>query len=135
MNVIKKETTGYNAGQWVLYRPNGTAICPLGFEIEVFLRRVVKTQSGDEITYVVEIKSSLIHHGESDIKNALAALKVPAFGPDARICMSVFKGDAFGETHRLGLQKYVVAGNHGYVMTINGLLWDGKILHVKDIAA
>lgn len=136
MNFIKKESKGYNAGQWVLYSESGNRICQLGPTIEVKIRRIAATGGGDHINYIVEVTKSLIHHDEVISKNSLAALKVPNIGADARIAMSVFRKEDFGlRSYRIGLQPFDALGEQGHVMTIDGLLWDGRIIHVKDIAA
>lgn len=142
MNYIQKHTQGFNAGQFVLHRKDGTAICQLGCEIVIRLRTfkpVHDRHSFRHMDYVVEIVESAIHDHEPVSCNSMAILQVPIgtdgdIGNDARIAINVFRGDAFGDCHKLGLQEYVVRDERGYVLTINGLLWDGTILHVKDIA-
>lgn len=142
MNYIQKHTQGFNAGQFVLHREDGTAICQLGCEIVIRLRTIQPVHDRRNMqfmSYTVEIIESAIHDHEPVSRNSIATLRVPVdldgdIGNDARIVMNVFRGNAFGARHRLGLQEYVVRDDHGYVLTINGLLWDGGILHVKDIA-
>lgn len=142
MNYIQKHTEGFNAGQFVLHREDGTAVCQLGCEIVIRLRTIQpihNKQRLEFISYTVEIVESAIHNHEPVSRNSIATLRVPVgtdgdIGNDARIAMNVFRNGAFGGCHRIGLQEYVVRDDHGYVLTINGLLWDGTILHVRDIA-
>lgn len=123
---------------FMLYDPKGEAINNLGSEIEIRLRRIIipgrKTRKVTNLQYVVEITKSTIHNGEFFSANSVAVFIVPLCTSDSRICMSVFKEGAFGFAHRLGLHPYQVPKQPpGHVLTINGLLWDGRILHVKDI--
>lgn len=142
MNYIQKHTQGFNAGQFVLHQEDGTAICQLGCEIVIRLRTLQHVHDWRHLefmSYTVEIVKSAIHDHEPVSRNSIATLRVPVgtdgdIGNDARIAMNVFRGHAFGDCHRLGLQEYAVREDHGYVLTINGLLWDGTILHVRDIA-
>lgn len=142
MNYIQKHTIGFNAGQFVLHREDGTAICQLGCEIVIRLRTLQPVENRRylrDISYTVEIVKSAIHDHDPVSRNNIAILRVHVgtdgdIGNDARIAMNVFRQYAFGNCHRLGLQEYVVRDYHGYVLTINGLLWDGTILHVRDIA-
>lgn len=141
MNYIQKHTEGFNAGQFVLHREDGTAICQLGLEIVVLLRTLQPAHDRQNLqfmSYTVEIVKSAIHNHEPVSRNSMATLRIPVdtdgdIGNDARIAMNVFCKDAFGDCHRLGLQEYVVRDDHGYVLTINSLLWDDGILHVRDI--
>ena len=143
MNYIQKHTQGFNAGQFVLHREDGTAICQLGCEIVIWLRTLQPAHDGWNLrfmAYTVEIVESAIHDHDRVSRNSTATLRVPVgadgddVGNDARIAMNVFRDQAFGDCHKLGLQEYVVRDDHGYVLTINSLLWDGRILHVRDIA-
>ena len=142
MNYIQKHTEGFNAGQFVLHREDGTAICQLGCEIVIRLRTlqpVHDRRNMQFMAYTVEIVESAIHDHERVSRNSIATFRVPVdldgdIGNDARIVMNVFRGRAFGDCHKLGLQEYVIRDDRGYVLTINGLLWDGRILHVRDIA-
>jgi hypothetical protein len=142
MNFIRKEIIGPHAkapriphaGYFVLVTDTDRLVCPLGWEIEIVLRSAAEVDGGDYLKYLVEIKKSLIHDNEPLSRDSLATLLVPMIGADAQIAKTVFTEDAFGSTHRLGLQKYEVGLNQGYIMTINGLLWDGQIRHVRNIA-
>ena len=121
---------------FILYNTDGEAINNLGSEIEVRLRRIILPGRAREVTdlrYVVEITKSTIHNGEVFSANSVATFIVPLRTSDARICMSIFKTGAFGFVHRLGLQPYHLPITSGHVLVINGLLWDGRIIHVKDI--
>jgi hypothetical protein len=121
MNIIHKQN-----GFFVLQQQDSDHV--LGDSIDITLRRVVYQKFERDITnlqYVVELKLT------SDFEqNQLATLQVPLNTDDSKIAMSMFRGEAFGDTHRLGLVPY----SDGYVMSINGLLYDGdRILHVRDI--
>ncbi len=134
MNLICK----HKNGNYSLSSPTGAHICSLGNEITVFVRRIMcqtYTREINYIKYVVEIIESLIHTASDPFsKNNMAILCVPITGADCRIAMNVFKGDGLGTIHRMGLQEFR-GEQSDYVMTIDGLLWDGKIIHVKDIVA
>jgi hypothetical protein len=136
MNLIQKHEFGYSAGQFVLHRHCGTKICHLGETIEVRLRtlhRDHKVYSDIRcLDFRVEIVNSLIHSGDIFSPNSLADLRVLE-GNDLQIVMNVFNKDAFGQVHRLSLQPYEIRDQHGFVLVINGLLWDDGVLHVKDI--
>jgi len=136
MNFISKHQTGSYAGMYVLHRSSGPVIYSLGSKITVFVRRVVPQTDTRELNYVVEIKQSL-HHvtGYSKAENNIAILCVPAEGADCQIATSILKDDGIGSEHRMGLLKYRVGEEDGYVMTIGGLLWDGRLVHVSNIIA
>jgi len=124
---IKKHDTGFNEGNFVLHGYDGTAIESLGDSVELFVRRCIlqrTTRIIEHIKYVVEVV------GEPCRDFMLAELRVPVGGADTRIAMSLLKADGMGSTHQFGLMK--VAASE-WVMTIDGLLWDGKIIHRKDI--
>lgn len=118
--------------RFVLFNPEGQEICDLGDSITVLLR--TSSVQKDCLVYVVEIKESLIHGRESVSKNNLAEFTVGQVGHDARTCMSVFNKDAFGKEHRLTVHPFSKPfGPTGFALAIDGLLWDGKILHVRDL--
>lgn len=125
MNSIRK----HKMGQFVLYDSNGEPCVQLGDSIEVRLRTLSSHPVPTEVLYLaytVEIVRSAFHN---DAPLNLAHLWVSTEDPgnDWQIASAVFQGEAFGQVHRLGLFKGV--------LTIGGLLWDQKILHVRDIAA
>lgn len=132
MNVIR-----HVGDTFLLYDPDGEVISNLGSGIEIQLRRVITQNSTREIMdlrYVVDITKSTIHNNEPFSSNSVALFIIPLGTSDANICMSVFQEQAFGMVHRLGLQPYQVPKQPaGHVLVINGLLWDGRLLHVKDI--
>lgn len=120
-------------GQFVLQDEDGIAISSLGSTIDIVLRRIIHIpghQHGvNGINYVVEIT----HAKNINLKELnIVMLRVP-LGNDTRIAWTVFSNDAWGQPHRLGLHEYVVGDDHGWALTIGGLLWDGRILHVRDI--
>lgn len=125
MNVVKRV-----GDTFLLYDTDWEVINNLGSEIEICLRRIiipVKVREVLDFRYVVEITKSTIHNGEAFSANSVATFIVPLHTNDSRICMSIFT--AFGMVYRLGLHPYA----NGHVLVINGFLWDGRILHVKDI--
>lgn len=131
MNVVR-----HVGDTFLLYDPDGEVISNLGSDIEMRLRRLItpskKTREVVNLQYVVEINRSTIHNNEPFSGNSVAIFIVPLHTSDSRICMSVFKD--FGSVYRLGLQPYQVPNKApGHVLVINGLLWDGQILHIKDI--
>ncbi len=132
MNVVKRV-----GDTFLLYDTDWEVINNLGSEIEICLRRIIipgRVREVTDLRYVVEITKSTIHDGEFFSANSAATFIVPLHTSDSRICMSVFRKDAFGFVHRLGLRPYQVPTKApGHVLVINGLLWDGRILHVKDI--
>lgn len=143
MNYIEKHETGYNAGQFVLHNPAGQMLFSLGEEVVIVLRQLVVVPENKQqvkyLQYIVEIIESSQHEDTGFSSGRAVILRVPMadikqVGNDARIAMCCFKGDAFGQTHRIALQEFCVDSNRGFVLTINGLLWDGQIIHVKDIA-
>lgn len=133
MNSIRKHETG----QFVLYDSNGEPSVQLGDSIEVRLRTLNShpvpagnhSAGMDYLEYTVEIVRSTFHNYDPLSSTNLVKLLVSTEGPDNdwRIAASVFRDEAFGQVHRLGLFKGV--------LTIGGLLWDQGIRHVRDIAA
>ena len=124
--------------QFVLFSTTGLA--SLGDEIEVVMRRLlpikITVREATHIRYLVEVTKSKWHvTGQQFDTNNLCIFEVPLRTADSRIAMTVFREGAFGQTHRLSLVPYKVGGEAGHTLAIGGLLWDGKIIHVKDIAA
>lgn len=121
MNVVKKES---DIGQWSLTIKKCSRL--IGPTIDVLIKQ--SAVDHDHIIYTVEIKKSRIFNDGLII----AALKVPNIGADARIAMSVFRTEDFGlRTYRLGLHPTMALGERAYIMTIDGLFWNGQITHVR----
>lgn len=156
MNSIRK----HKMGQFVLHDSNGEASVQLGDSIEVRLRTLNEYYSVDVKTheikqfvirkndsepyideshsvdgwnyrvYTVEIVRSKFHNHDPVSSTNLVALRVGSklyFDSDPLITDAIFHGRAFGQVHRLELFRGA--------LTINGLLWDQGIRHVRDIAA
>ena len=128
MNSIRK----HEMGQFVLYDSNGEPSIQLGASVDVRLRTFDEyhsTDTGRYLVYTVEIVRSTFHNHDPLSSTNLVKLRVENEdgGNDFRIAVDVFQGGAFGQVHRLGLFEDM--------LTINGLLWDQGIRHVKDIAA
>lgn len=104
----------------------------LGDSVDIILRRVIhpnKTQREiHDLRYLIEIMGGVDNP-------TLAILQVLYPTSDSKICMNVFRDGAFGQGHRLGLKEFSTDTEEGVVLTINGLLWDDGIIHVKDIVA
>jgi hypothetical protein len=137
MKTIQYDETGHGAGKFVLYNHLGTRVCYLGEDIDIRLRDVVRPKKGVKVThlqYLIEVTRSLIHDPKDPFSlNKVAVFEVPRNKQGYQVCMAVFKKEAFGQTHRLGLQQYSIGQAAGYVLTVDGFLWDGRLLHVKDI--
>lgn len=133
MNSIRK----HEMGQFVLYDSNGEASVQLGDSIEVRLRTCNHhpwgARKGDSLDYTVEIVRSTFHNHDQVSSTNLMKLLVSTEIPnnDWKIAANVFRHGAFGQVHRLGLFK----DSRGYILTINGLLWGQKILHIREIIA
>lgn len=124
MNSIRKHR---DLGQFVLYDSNGEPCIQLGDSIDVCLRTFNK-RCFSYLEWTVEIVRSTFHNCEPVSSTNLAKLHILPFSNDTdkEIAGIVFQDSAFGQVHRLGLFRGM--------LTINGLLWDQKILHVRDIA-
>ena len=139
-NTILKHTQGRHAGHYVLHSPDGNVITDLGTVIDVRVR--TRQKFGNRVGFLVEIVNSLIHKRGDPLTNNSFAILVPDVGADFDIAVTILKRDTWGlRPHRFGVKSFPL--NHtesenctciGYIMTINGMLWDGKVILVKDIA-
>ena len=145
MNYIEKCKPGcHPVGQFVFHNPTGLPLFSLGEEILIVLRQAIPPIRSEQcvecLQYIVEIVESNEHEDTGFSPDRVAVLRIPITGTkpskpgnDARIAMWCFSVDAFGQTHKLGLKEFCVGNERGFMLTINGLLWDGQITDVKDI--
>lgn len=124
-------------GEFVMYNShNSLAIMSLGKEIEVILRTVSADSSARQLLYGVEIVYSRWHSPEKKTAGSpLVLAQLDVHGTDTTICTKLLTSEAFGHRHAFGLQEYEIDSHRGFVLTIDGLLWDGELISVKDIAA
>lgn len=136
MNNIYVDKTDVQFRLWE--EPGTRCLHKLGDTIDIRLRRFIPQPYEREIKYLkylVEIVKSYVHDNEPVSPESLAILCVRFGIADSEIAMQLFKKDAYGQVHRLGLQPYYTNGKlEDAILTINGLLWDNRIIHVKDIA-
>lgn len=131
MKYIKIDQYNEHAGQFILHTHE--PLCQLGKAITVTLREA--SEHDGQLAYTVEIMESMIHErDESFSRNRVAKLLIEPTGPNAGVCVSMFGNHAFGRSHRLSLVPYEIGERFGYVLAIDGLVWDGRLVHVKDIA-
>lgn len=96
-----------------------------GQDITVTLRNI-KGVVGDHLVYTVELRHSLFYsNNEGFSRDRLYELHIPAFGSCARTAASLLSRP--GQTFKIEIYRDNLA--------INGLLWDGRWIHIKDIAA
>lgn len=127
--------TAFNAGQFVMYREM-TAICQLGDEIEVVPR--TKRLVDGRLVIVLELQKTKIHadHGVFEA-DRMAYMPIPngdsVADKSTRTILSYHQPRCDGKKTTLGLQEYKIGRRAGHVLTIDGYLWDGRLMHVKDI--
>ena len=127
---------GPNAGQFVLWEPdeNGVQKChPVGSEVDVILRQVENVELNLLLKgFRYQFELVLDDHFTTD---NLVTFTVDIRDDAGQLCIHKFNGPAWGQKHTLGLRKFQIdARNAGHSLTINGWLWDNKLIRAKDIA-
>lgn len=128
------------SGDFTLWESGKKVYSSIGSSITVILRhsKVLFNKKGSlsyAIKYLVEIVESDTHVRGAFSKDRLATFVVYYDDVDMRIATMVLDRGGHGMEHRLSLMPYTFSNTSGHVLTINGLLWDGRIVHVKDICA